>query len=187
MKVSAIRSLLCFATAVTAGASAARGQETAPTRRGLWFSGGVGWGSVGCPECTGRTTGLGGGFAVGGSLGPTLLVGGGTTAWTASTGGAAIPVGMVDVRFRFYTSPTGGLHFTFGAGPGTVHTAVRGVGTGSILNGSEWGVGLLLGVGYDLRVANLLNVTPFAQAFSVKTENLGANVGQIGLGITIIR
>jgi hypothetical protein len=184
MRISAIRSLLCLAVAVTAGASAAHGQKAAPTRRGLWFSGGMGWGSLGCPECADRTNGLGGGFVVGGSLGPTLLVGGGAMAWTDSKNGTAIPVGLVDARFRFYTSPTGGLHFTFGAGPGSVHTNVRGVGTGSITYGNEWGVGLLLGAGYDIKVARRLHLTPFAHYFSVKTENLGANAAQIGLSIT---
>jgi len=184
MRVSVIGALLCLATAVTAGASSAHGQKPTPTRRGIWFTGGMGWGSLGCPTCADRTTGFGGGFAVGGSLGPTLLVGGGTMGWTDSKNGTGIPIGLIDARFRFYTSPTGGLHFTFGAGPGSVHTAVTGP-QGSITVGREWGVGLLLGAGFDLPVAKRLSLTPFAHVYSVKTENLGANVGQIGLSITV--
>jgi hypothetical protein len=62
---------------------------------------------------------------------------------------------------------------------------VRGVGTGSITFGREWGVGLLLGAGFDVPVARKLSLTPFAHVYSVKTENLGANVAQIGLSITV--
>jgi hypothetical protein len=51
-------------------------------------------------------------------------------------------------------------------------------------NGSEMGWGVVLGLGYDIRISNNISLTPFWNGFAVKSSNLDANVGQLGLSIT---
>jgi hypothetical protein len=89
-------------------------------------------------------------------------------------------VGTLDARVRFYTSETGGFFLTGGLGLGTISAAVSGLGSGS-----ETGVGLVLGLGYDFRVGNNLSLTPFWNGFAVRTSNGNANVGQIGLSLMV--
>jgi len=50
---------------------------------------------------------------------------------------------------------------------------------------SEFGVGLMLGLGWDIRVAKNVSLTPFWNGFAMSNSNVDANVGQIGLGFTI--
>jgi len=102
MKRRAIMFLVCLATA--AGASAARGQGNPQTRQGFWFSGGLGWGTLGCADCDGRTGGFSGGLSLGGTLSSKVLFGVGTTGWTKSEDGATLTVGTLDARVRFYPS-----------------------------------------------------------------------------------
>lgn len=170
-----IVAVLCVS--LTAGLQA---QGRPHTRAGLWFSGGLGYGSLGCDDCDGRTGGLSGGLALGGTLSPKLLLGVGTTGWYKSESGTTLTVGTLDARVRFYTSETGGFFLTGGLGLGTISAAVNGLGSGS-----ETGVGLVLGLGYDFRVGNNLSLTPFWNGFAVRTSNGNANVGQIGLSLTV--
>lgn len=182
MRVSALGSLLCFAVAVTV-VSAAHAQTPAPgrTRYGTWFSGGLGMGSMGCRTCNGRTTGLTGDFAIGGTLGQMFLIGGGITGWTHSANGLTRTVGLADVVMRLYTSEHGNLFFLLGGGAGMVSRAISGTGP----SGSEIGAGIYFGMGYDIRMGKKLSLTPYWQIFGSKTENLDVNVGQIGLSITV--
>lgn len=176
MRVSAMRSLLCFAAAVTV-ASAAHGQE-AVSREGLWLSGGLGMGSMGCATCTGRATSLTGDVVVGGALGQMFLIGGGITFWTKTGNGT---IALFDFVVRLYASPRSGLYFALGGGGGLVSASVSGTGP----SGSEFGAGLLIGMGYDIRIARTLSLTPYWQIIGAKTENLDVNVGHVGLNVTI--
>jgi hypothetical protein len=49
---------------------------------------------------------------------------------------------------------------------------------------SETGAGARLGRGYDLRLARNVSLTPYWNGFAVRSSNVNANVGQIGIGIT---
>ena len=176
MRISAIRSLLCFAAAVTL-ASAAHGQE-AVHRDGLWLSGGLGIGSMGCRTCSGRETSLTGEVTVGGALGQMFLIGGGITFWSKTGNGT---IALLDFVVRLYASPRSGLYFALGGGGGLVSSSISGTGP----SGSEFGAGLLIGLGYEIRIARTLAITPYWQIFGAKTETLDVNVGQVGLNITI--
>jgi hypothetical protein len=52
-------------------------------------------------------------------------------------------------------------------------------------NNTETGAGALLGLGYDVRVGSNVSLTPFWNGFAVRTSNDDANVGQIGLSVTV--
>ena len=50
---------------------------------------------------------------------------------------------------------------------------------------TETGFGALLGLGWDIRVGKNVSLTPFWNGFSANTYDLDANVGQVGLGLTL--
>ncbi len=153
--------------------------QSAPTRDGFWFSGGLGYGSLGCANCGSRESGLSGGLSLGGTISPRLLLGVGSEAWTKSEQGVTLTVGTVDARVRFYPSATGGFFLTGGVGVGSI--------TGSFGGSSstETGVGMILGLGYDVRIASNASLTPYWNGFAMRNSNTDANVGNVGLAITL--
>jgi hypothetical protein len=42
-----------------------------------------------------------------------------------------------------------------------------------------------VGLGYDIRVGQNVSLTPYWNGFAASTSNADANVGQIGLGVTV--
>ena len=152
----------------------------AQERHGFWFNGGLGYGSLGCEDCGSRESGLSGGLSLGGTLSPNLLLGVGTTGWYKDEGGANLTVGTLDARLRWYPSTTGGFFLTTGLGVGSISASADGFGSAS-----ETGVGFMLGLGYDIRVGSGLSLTPFWNGFAVRTDNSDANVGQLGLSLTL--
>jgi hypothetical protein len=159
---------------------AASAQEQARTREGFWFNAGLGYGTLGCQDCSSREGGVSGGVALGGTLSQKVLLGAGTNGWTKSENGATLTVGTVTALMRFYPSATGGLFLVGGLGVGTIRAEVSGFGSDS-----ETGFGALVGVGYDIRVGHNVSLTPFWNGFAMSSSNSDANVGQLGLGITV--
>jgi len=153
---------------------------TPHTRDGFWFNAGFGFGSAGCQTCFGRASGASGGLSLGGTVSERLLFGVGTTGWYRSENGVAVNVGTLDARLRFYPVRTSGFNLTGGLGLGTVSLGVANVG-----RASEAGVGLMLGLGWDIRVAPNVSLSPFYNGFAVQTTNADAYVDQVGLAITI--
>ena len=156
------------------------GAQRPHSRQGFWFNGGLGYGSLGCDGCGSREGGLSGTISLGGTVSPKVYLGGGTTGWTKSEGGATLTVGTLDARIRFYPSATGGFFLTGGLGLGSISADVTGIGSDD-----EVGVGVVLGLGIDIRVGGNLSLTPFWNGFAVKTSNADANVGQLGLSLTV--
>lgn len=150
------------------------------TREGFWFNAGLGFGSAGCQTCFGREGGASGGLSLGGTISDKVLLGVGTTGWYKSVDGVTVNVGTLDARVRFYPSTRSGFSLTGGLGLGTVSLGVAGFGSES-----ETGVGLMFGLGWDIRVGRNVSLTPFYNGFAVRTSNADAYVDQIGLGITI--
>ena len=149
-------------------------------RRGFWFNAGLGYGSLGCEDCSGREGGLSGGLQLGGTLSDQWLLGGATTGWTKSEGGVTLTVGTVLALVRFYPSARGGFFLEGGLGLGTIHASVHGFGSDS-----EAGAGALVGLGYDIRVGENVSLTPVWLGFAAQTSSSDANVGQLSLGVTI--
>jgi hypothetical protein len=180
-----IRKLVqCFAVvasiAVSATSAFAQNRPNAQIRDGFWFSGGLGFGSLGCDRCDGtRTNGLSGGLSLGGTITPRFLLGVGSEAWTRTENGSTLTVGTLDARVRFYPSTTGGFFLTGGVGAGSVTGS-----TGSFTE-SESGLGMLFGLGYDVRFARNASITPYWNGFTMRNTNTDANVGQIGLAVTL--
>jgi hypothetical protein len=144
-------------------------------RDGFWFSAGLGFGSIGCEDCLGREDGLSGGLALGTVVSDRVLLGVGTTGFAKSIGGEVLSVGTLDARIRFYPVRTSGFFLNGGIGLGSL----------SFAGESEFGVGAMLGLGWDIRVGKNVSLTPFWNGFAMSNSNVDANVGQIGLGFTI--
>jgi uncharacterized protein YraI len=145
-------------------------------REGFWFNAGLGFGSLGCENCIGRENGLSGGLSLGGRISDKVLLGVGTAGWAKELeDGELISVGTLDARMRFYPARRSGFFLTGGLGIGSV----------TVEGESEFGVGLILGVGWDIRVARNVSLTPFYSGFAMSSSTEDANVGQIGIGVTI--
>ena len=154
--------------------------QHAQVRDGFWFSGGLGYGSLGCNNCGSREGGVSGNLSLGGTITPRLLLGIGTSGWTKSDQGATLTVGLVDARVRFYPQTSGGFFVTGGLGVGSVTGSVTGFGSNT-----ETGVGMIFGFGYDVRVSRNTSITPYWNGYGMKNSNTDANVGQIGLAVTL--
>ena len=177
-----VRKVVQYSAAVVAIAvsAASAHAQNAQIRDGFWFSGGLGYGSLGCDNCSGtRTNGMSGGLSLGGTLSQRFLIGVGSDAWTKSEQGATLTVGTLDARVRFYPSATGGFFLTGGLGVGSISGAASGY------TARESGLGMLFGLGYDVRVARNASLTPYWSGFAMKSSNADANVGQVGLAITL--
>lgn len=154
--------------------------QTPQTREGFWFNAGLGYGSLGCQDCDSRTGALSGNLAIGGTVSPRFLLGVGTNGWTKSEDGVTLTVGTLTALARFYPSATGGFFLEGGLGVGSVSANVSGFGSSS-----ESGAGVVLGLGYDVRIGKNVSITPFWNGVAINTGDGDANFGQIGLGITI--
>lgn len=154
-------------------------QARPQTREGFWFNVGLGYGSLGCDGCS-RTGGLSGGLSLGGTLSPKLLLGVGTTGWTKSEFGTTLTVGTLDARLRFYPNATGGFFLTGGVGVGSIGADITNFGSAS-----ETGIGIVLGLGIDIRIGRNISLSPFWNGFAIRTSGSDANVGQLGLGLTV--
>ncbi len=108
-----------------------------------------------------------------------VLVGAGTTGFYRRVDGATLTAGTYDFRIRFYPARTAGFFVNggFGLGQITVHDAFH--------SDTEFGVGAMVGVGWDVRVGKNVSLSPFWNGSGLSTKSLNANFGQFGLGITI--
>ena len=179
MRTSRITALCTLLIAL--GASSLSAQE-AQERQGFWIGGGMGYGSLGtsCDGCGSidREGGLSGYLKLGGTLRPNVLLGVETNGWTKDESGARLTMGNVSGAAYWYPAAASGLFVKGGAGYAFLHASASGVGD------TESGLGLLTGVGYDLRVGRNLSLTPVANWFYGNFSGGSSNVIQIGLGVT---
>jgi hypothetical protein len=189
--------------ASTAAASPRRPQE----RHGLWVGFGMGHGSAAatcpltgdCRQGNGQSGPLGsreGGATtyvkLGGTLGSRILVGTELTAWSGLA--VAIPSGRRDATLAnllasayFYPVPSAGFFFKGGVG-------VSSYARHEIRGSTSRGLGLGAGIGYDMRIARNVSLTPaigFVRGFIRGTPTGGSrvdlkhNVLDATLGVTL--
>lgn len=168
-------SLLAFA----ASASAQEVVEQLRLRQGFWAGLGLGHGSLGCEGCDSREGALSGNLRLGGTLSQKLLLGFESNTWYKSEDGGSLEMSNGSAIAVFYPSETGGFHLKGGLGVSRLRAAIEGLGSDS-----EWGVGAVLGVGYDFRVARNISLTPYLNGVGGNFDGGTANFWQIGLGFS---
>ncbi len=154
--------------------------QTPHVRQGFWLNVGLGYGSLGCENCDSREGALSGQFGIGGTLSQKVIIGLMTNGWTKSEDGVTLSVGTAVAGVRFYPSATGGFYLTGGIGVGAVSAEISGFETDN-----EMGTGVMLGLGWDFRVGRNVSLTPFWNGYAVSSDEVDANVGQIGLSVTV--
>jgi hypothetical protein len=108
-----------------------------------------------------------------------VLLGVGTTGWYKSVDGVTLTGGTFDARLRFYPAVRSGFFLTAGGGLGSIAVS------DGFLSDSETGVGVLFGLGWDLRVGRNVSLTPYYNGFAVGVDSGTFFVDQFGLGVTI--
>jgi hypothetical protein len=151
-----------------------------PKREGFFFNIGLGAGSLGCSDCDERVTGLSGGIALGGALNPQWTLGAFSNGWAKSVDGVTLTAGTLVLGARFYPAVESGFFLLFGLGLGAVELAAPGFGSAS-----ETGTGALFGLGWDVRIAEGVSLTPFWNGAGIAFSDGDANFGQLGVGFTI--
>ena len=156
--VWSVSTLACLASA--SGASAAsRPQE----RHGFWIGFGFGPGSanVSCDDCGGtdRETSVAGNLRLGGTINEHLLFGGEFDVWTKEQEDTTFSLYNAVATLTVYPQPSAGFFFKAGVGFSFVDTRLR-EGSTTVTVDLGNGLGLLAGVGYDLRVGKNISVTP---------------------------
>jgi outer membrane protein with beta-barrel domain len=176
LRATGICALLALALATTASA------QQAQTRQGIWFGGGLGYGSLGtsCDGCADvdREGGVSGYAKVGGTLRQNILLGVELNGWTKDEGGATVTMGNLSGAAYWYPMPTQGLFIKAGAGYSDLRVSSGGI------SASDGGFGLLGGLGYDIRASRNLSITPVANYFRGSFDGGSADVLQIGIGVT---
>ena len=140
--------------------SPAAAQEASQRRSGFWLNVGLGWGSAdqNCDNCgdTERESGVMGQFALGATISPSVLLGVESNGWYKEENGRKLLMGTSFAAVAyFYPSATGNLFVKGGVGLASYYFS----------NGStddDNGLGLLVGVGYDLPLGAKFSITPVA-------------------------
>jgi outer membrane protein with beta-barrel domain len=175
----ALKRMAQMLAVVAAFAATTAQAQQAPIRQGFWISGGLGMGSLGSDGSDSRESGMAGDIALGGTLSPHWLLGVGSSGWSKSENGGRLTIATLDARVRFYPSATGGFFVTGGIGGASVRASIGG------LSATDNGTGATLGLGYDYRIGRNTSITPYWNGFAIKSDNNDANVGQVGLAITL--
>jgi hypothetical protein len=140
-------------------------------REGMWFNVGLG---------TGVAHGIGGqsaNLALGWSLSPRFLLALGSSDWRAPADRATLTLGTLDLRMQFYPEVDRGFFLTGGLGLG--YFWLSDSGTGPDIGGA-----LIVGLGFDARIAENVSITTFINAAGIHTAEPRTQVGQIGVGLT---
>lgn len=166
---------------VGVSATSARAQDPSNPQlhEGFWFSGGLGFGSLGCRDCSGRETGGVGMLAIGGTISQRLLLGASTTGWSKSQYGTTLSAGTLGATLRFYPSGTSGFFLRADLGVGSIDVSAQGFG-----HASQTTTSAVVGAGWDFRIARMVSLTPFINAVGLSWSGGDANYTQLGLAVT---
>jgi opacity protein-like surface antigen len=184
--------LLVALFATVCMAAPAVGQAVSPARQGFYISLGLGYASVDATGSQGGftpselKTGLGGYFALGGTINPHLRIGFESDAYTKEFQGLTVTAALYSGSLSFYPSVDNNLWFKVNLGYVLVGESGDGVST------SEGGFGAGVAIGYDILPGNgKFAIIPYAMYVAQITggtfdadpgETWKAHMFQIGVG-----
>jgi hypothetical protein len=154
-------SILAIAATLMGAPSAWAGHPQ--ERKGFWIGFGGGYGSASasadCEGCGGdRESGFSGFLKLGGTLSPNVLLGTETNFWVKDESGTTVTLGFLTGTITVYPQATGGFFLKGGFGASFVDTSTQ---IGSLdVSASKTGWGVLAGIGYDIRIARNISLTP---------------------------
>jgi hypothetical protein len=160
----------------------AQGQRP-QTREGFWFGFGLGYGSFGCEDCNDREGGVAAYIKLGGTVSRTVLLGFEANAWGRKEGDISITQSHGSAVIYFYPSVTGGFHLKGGLGY-AISRLHEDLGGGFSFDDTEYGGGILLGLGYDARIGRNLSLVPHFNFLGASFDGAKSNFIQVGLGLT---
>jgi hypothetical protein len=127
------------------------------------------------PLRTGSYTGY---FNIGGTVRPNFLLGAELNGWTKSEDGATVRLANASAAAYWYPMVQSGLFLKGGAGYSRLSA------DDGFASASDGGFGILMGMGYDVRVARATSITPVFNYFRGAFDGGSADVVQLGLGVT---
>jgi hypothetical protein len=170
MVVWALSAVTCLAFASVASA-ASHPQE----RHGFWIGFGFGAGSAKatCDDCGSgnRETGAAGYLKLGGTLNEHLLLGGEVNVWTKKQEGVTLTLSSGAVTLTLYPEPASGFFLKGGVGLSMVDTQFR-EGSTTVTVDPGYGLGAIVGTGYDVRVGRNVSITPAVNFWYGKPGNV---------------
>lgn len=173
-------SLVVCLVALAVYASPAQAQGRPQTREGFFIGFGLGWGSLGCSDCSGeRESGFSGYLKLGGTVNEKLLLGFESNGWVKDQNGVTLSQGNASAVAYVYPTPDSGFFVKGGFGLSTLDLSVSGFG-----NASDTGFGVIAGLGYDARVGTNFSLTPYGNFVYGSFDGGSTNVFQAGLGLT---
>jgi hypothetical protein len=164
-------------------------------RRGFWIGFGFQYGSAGvsCDQCVDfeRESGFGSFLKLGGTLNEQVLLGADITGWTKEEEGVTSTLGNVTAAVYFYPAARSGFFVKGGFGFSAYYES----DDVSDLDAEGTGVGLTVGLGFDLRVGRNISMTAVVDyiwgsvgeievSSSIVAEGWKQNAFLVGLGVT---
>jgi hypothetical protein len=151
---------------VLAAGAVANGRAQKPqTREGFWIGLGLGYGSASLSSSGtsfadsakgGSATGY---FKLGGTLNPNVLLGAEFNGWAKSVSDLTEDAGNASVALYLYPAAKSGFFVKGGVGWAVFRLSESGRST------QTSGVGLLGGLGYDIRIGRMLSLTPTGNVY----------------------
>lgn len=161
-------------------------------REGVWGAGAAGYGTArfSCDNCgdVDREGSVAGSLILGTTLNPSLLIGIGLDAWVKSINGDPLQLGNVSGVVQWYPAIALGLFVKGGLGMAYAKGDLR-YPTSVFVDNA--GLSYLLGLGYDVPVAQGISLTPIASFYGgnigdvQSADNVKFNVFQILVALTI--
>jgi hypothetical protein len=182
----------------------ARAQDADSVQWSATIAGAIGSGRLTCGECTGgRQTGAGGYLRIGRPIAAGLTLSGELNVWRTSEewaivlengtsrGTSHFTVGTLNALLQLYPTPGSGFFLEAGLGVGRYSVSSKSTDLGGFRAYSN-AVGYQAGGGYDIPVSEHVAITPSVKVFGFVGATVdgvegkaGANVAQLGLGLTL--
>lgn len=150
---TAMAAMLLLAPSTAATAQAQHRHRASGGHSGIWLSGGLGGGTTSDDQ-----GGAAGYFRLGGTTSRNVLLGGEVIGLSYDEGDARVSFGNATFDVLYYPAPAGGFFAKGGIGFASV-TVSQDVAGGTFTSDDQ-GLGLTLGVGYDIRIGSNLYLTP---------------------------